>query len=372
MSTDSSPNVPASGIPANFPPQPIQVIAPAGEPVRLVLEHRRPAMWFWKLGWIAFGLTLISLFGVQKAYQSYIQTSPEIQEHLHSLAADGTDKVAIIDVQGTIMHADGFVKWQIDRVRNDNDVKAIVVRVDSPGGTVTGSHYIYHQLQKLAEEKKIPIVVSMGGIAASGGYYIAMAVGHEPNTIYAEPTTWTGSIGVIIPHYDVSELMEKYSVKDDSIVSHPLKQMGSPTHKLSPEMQEKERKILQELVDDCFAGFKDIVKSGRPKLTDAQITEVATGQIFTSNQALKNGLVDRQGFIEDAIDRAIELAKLDKKKTRAVSYTRPASLAESLLGGSVESRIPSANINLAALLDLTAPRAYYLCTWLPGVMVNQH
>src|SRR5688500_19769660 len=108
------------------------------------------------------------------------------------------------------MEGDGFVKRQIDRIREDENVKAIVVRVDSPGGTVTGSDYIYHHLKKLRKEKNVPIVVSMGGMAASGGYYVSMAVGDEKDTIFAEPTCETGSIGVILPHYDLSGLMARY------------------------------------------------------------------------------------------------------------------------------------------------------------------
>ncbi len=125
------------------------------------------------------------------------------------------------------MEGDGFVKRQIDRVRKDAQVKAVVVRIDSPGGTVTGSDYIYHHLKKLREDRSLPLVVSMGSIAASGGYYIAMAVGDQEKSIFAEPTTTTGSIGVIVPHYDLSGLMARYDVRDDSISSHPRKQILS-------------------------------------------------------------------------------------------------------------------------------------------------
>src|SRR5262249_6094014 len=139
---------------------------------------------------------------------------------------------------------DNFAKRQIDHVRDDDDVKAVVLRVDSPGGTITGSDFLYHHLKKLTRDKRIPLVVSMGGIAASGGYYISMAVGEAENTIYAEPTTWTGSIGVIIPHYDVSALLEKWEIKDDSIASNPLKMMGSPTRRLPEPIRAEEQKIL--------------------------------------------------------------------------------------------------------------------------------
>ena len=114
-------------------------------------------------------------------------------------------KIAIIDVAGAIMEGEGFVKRQIDaRAGRHRASSAVVLRVNSPGGTVTGSDYIYHHLRELVDERKLPMVVSMGSICASGGYYVAMAVGDEPDAIFAEPTTWTGSIGVIIPHYDLS------------------------------------------------------------------------------------------------------------------------------------------------------------------------
>ena len=153
------------------------------------------------------------------------ETGQGIQEKYFSHARYGSNKVAILHVEGVILDGEGLVKREIERAAKDDSVKAVVLRVDSPGGTVSGSDYIYHHLTKLAEKK--PIVVSMGSVAASGGYYVSMAVGSNPNTIFAEPTTWTGSIGVIIPHYDATGLMEKVGIKSDSIASHPLKGMGS-------------------------------------------------------------------------------------------------------------------------------------------------
>jgi protease-4 len=190
-----------------------------------------------------------------------------------------------------------------------------------------------------------------------------MAVGDAPNSIFAEPTTWTGSIGVVIPHYTVAGLMERFDVAEDSIKSHPLKQMGSPFK----EMTEQERAIFQGLVDDSFARFKDIVKAGRPKFRDdpAALDALATGQVYTTNQALQNGLVDREGFIEAAIDRAIELAKIDKQNTQVIEYEAPFSLFGGLLAAKAESsNRPSELAELKALLDLTRPRAYFLCDWI--------
>ena len=315
---------------------------------------------FWLLLFGIAGIGLIA-FGVYRSGFNLAGGGAGLREKHHSLARFGRDKVAIIKLEGAILKGEGFVKQQIDQIRDDDAVKAVVLRVDSPGGTVTGSDYIYHHLTELVADREIPLVVSMGSIAASGGYYVAMAVGDTPDSIFAEPTTWTGSIGVIIPHYNVAGLFEEWSIEEDSVKSHPLKSMGS----FAKKMTDEERAIFQALVDDSFEGFKEIVRSGRPRFRDApeELDKVATGQVFTANQAVENGLVDQQGFIEAAIDRAIELAELDKENVRVVTYQRQMGvLEELLLGPQVQRR---RQLDLAALFDLTTPRAYYLFTWPP-------
>jgi protease-4 len=222
-------------------------------------------------------------------------------------------------------------------------------------------------LRDLVEDRKLPLVVSMGGVCASGGYYVAMAAGDQLDSIFAEPTTWTGSIGVIIPHFDLSGTLSALQIEDDSIASGPLKQMGSPTRPMKPE----ERELLQQLVDDSFAGFKQVVQYGRPKFKEvpAALDAVATGQIFTANQALERGLVDKIGFLEDAIARALELAKLDAKQVRCVKYEESPTLFGGLLGA--DAPIPGRSaVNMSSLVDLLTPRAYYLWTWPPAVMTN--
>jgi protease-4 len=308
------------------------------------------------------GLATAAFIGLLLFAGTYATSTGEnLHEQYYSLARHASDKVAIITLEGTILDGDGFVKRQIDHVRRDENVKAVVLRVNSPGGTVTGSDYLYHHLGKLVSERHLPLVVSMGGIAASGGYYVSMAVGNTENAIFAEPTTWTGSIGVVIPHYNVAGLMQRFEVEEDSIKSHPLKQMGSPTKRLS----EEERKIFQALVDDGFQRFKEIVKAGRPYFLDHpdQLDQVATGQVFTTRQALEHHLVDREGFIEDAIDRALALARLDKESTTVVKYKHFGGLLDTLLG--VEERNDRSELGM--LLELASPRAYYLCTWLPSL-----
>lgn len=319
--------------------------------------------------WLVAALVIAVMFiiSLYSSYHSYFSPADVPQEKYHSLAKFAPKKIAIIDVSGAIMEGeDSFAMKQIERVREDDEVVGVVLRINSPGGTVTGSDYIYHHLRELVDQRKIPLVVSMGSVCASGGYYVAMAVGDRRNAIYAEPTTWTGSIGVIIPHFDVSGGLSKLGISEDSIASGPLKKMGTPTRK----MTEEERKILQTLVDDSFKGFKEIVTSGRPKFKDDQaaLDASATGQIFTAKQALDRGLVDRIGFIEDAITRATELSGENADSVRCIKYEKRPTIFGELLGADSSVRPARGSMDISALIDLAAPRAYYLWSWLPAAL----
>ncbi|MDA7978189.1 MAG: signal peptide peptidase SppA [Pirellulales bacterium] len=299
-------------------------------------------------------------------YETRLLLNPptDLEEHrVDSDRWDGPTKIAIIRLEGTIISGEGHLKRQIERVAADPDVKAIVLRINSPGGTVTGSDYMLHHLKELKASRgadKIPLVVSMGSLAASGGYYVAMSVEDTPMAIFAEPTTWTGSIGVIIPHYNVADLLAEHGIESDSIKSHPLKGIGSVTRKMTTE----ERAILQALVDESYTEFKNIVASGRPQMTAEQIEDISTGQVFTARQALQNGLVDKIGFLEDAVARAAELAGTTAEDVHVVEYRQPNSMFQfSLLGKSAHT--PSWQ---DLMTNATTPQAYYLWTFLPGVL----
>ncbi len=185
-----------------------------------------------------------------------------------------------------------------------------------------------------------------------------MAVGDTPEAIYAEPTTWTGSIGVIIPHYNAAGFMKEHGFEEDSVASHRLKGMGSFAKQMTPEI----KAIFQGLVDDSFEGFKKIVKAGRPKLSDEQIAALATGQVYSTSQALENGLVDKQGYLEDAIRGVIEMAGLSEGQVRVVKYERQPTLLDLLMA---KSEPPPSE--MAALLEITKPQAYYLAPGWPPV-----
>jgi len=299
--------------------------------------------------------------------QSVSASSTELQEELFSpdKYTSGDDKIAIISVEGTILSTSGYVKNQIDQAARDGSVKAIVLRVDSPGGSVSASDYYYHHLSKLRTESKKPIVVSMGSMAASGGYYIAMAAGTTEDVLFAEPTCFTGSIGVMIPHYNAAGLFEKFGIEEDAVVSHRLKNMGS----LGRRMTDEERAIFQELVDEGFGRFKEIIRDNRTEFQEdeAILDELATGQIFTAGQAEESGLIDKIGFIEDAIERAIQLAGTKADETMVVRYKRLPSLASLLMGAQAQPR----GFDLQQLLDLSAPRAYYMTSTIPALVRNQ-
>lgn len=316
------------------------------------------------IGWAGFILSALLLIGRSLASNDYFSNTADVDEKYHSGSKTGKNKVAIISVSGTILDG-SFVKQQIDRARQDDKVKAIVLRVASPGGTITGSDYIYHHLTKLRQERdQLPLVVSMGSVAASGGYYVAMAVGDQQEAIFAEPTTWTGSIGVLIPHYDVSGLMARFDVKDDTLATHPRKQLMSMTRPISDD----DRQLLQGYLNDAFARFKTVIREGRPtfRKAPAVLDKLATGEIFTANQALQHGLIDKIGFLEDAIERAMQLANLDEDETCVVEYRR----LSSLLPIPFLSEGRASEQELGRLLDMSTPQAFYLASTFPALLTT--
>lgn len=314
--------------------------------------------WFSWMGWVAFFFAVTIIMAMSTKYAEYFDTSSKVLEKYHSGSKTASDKIAVLNVTGVIGASNDKVKDQIDRIRSDDAVKAVVLRVDSPGGTITGSDYILHHLNELRQDRELPMVVSMGSIATSGGYYVSMAVGDDEGTIFAEPTTTTGSIGVIIPHYDLSGLLEKYDVKNDSLVSHPRKELLSMTKSMS----EDDRAVLDRYLQEAFTRFKDVVKSGRPAFRDneAALDELATGEIFTANQALANGLVDKLGFVEDAIAHAADLAGVEDY--RVVTYKSQQTIVDVL---TAQANTKSRSLDLSALIEMNSPKAYYLFTSLP-------
>ena len=235
---------------------------------------------------------------------------------------DGTpmgQKVAVIDIIGIISRSDATIKL-IHTYRDDPSIKAVVVRIDSPGGSVAPVQEIYSELKKLEK----PVVASMGASAASGGYYIACAA----NTIVANPGTLTGSIGVIMQFTRMTGLYDKVGLEHQVIKSGEFKDTGSPFR----EMSEAEQTVLQSTVDDVYNQFVDTIFAERGDyLTRLDIVELADGRIFSGRQALDAKLLDRLGNLPEAIALAAELANIEGKP-KVVRKEKSVSLLEKLLG----------------------------------------
>ncbi len=214
----------------------------------------------------------------------------------------GGDRVALIKVEGVIIASERIVD-EVNDYAEDSSVKAIVVRVDSPGGGVVASQEIYNALLNAKKEGK-KVVVSMGSVAASGGYYIAAAA----DKIVANPGTLTGSIGVKMEYPNLEKLLEKIGVKEIVVKSGEYKDVGSPFRNIS----DQERKLLQNVIDDVQSQFVEAVAKGR-NMSLADVRAIADGRIFTGRQALELKLVDQMGDFADSIQLAADLAGIKGK-----------------------------------------------------------
>jgi protease-4 len=208
------------------------------------------------------------------------------------------DKIGVIEITGVISSAAEILD-ELRDFREDSSIKAIVLRIDSPGGSVAPSQEIHDAVKKTAKAK--PLVISMGSVAASGGYYIAVA-GQQ---IVANPGTMTGSIGVIMELSNYEELLKKIGWQNIVVKSGPFKDIGSPNRPMS----DADRQILQTMIDDVQSQFVSAVAEGR-HLSPEKVRAVADGRIMTGRQALAVGLVDKLGGLDTAIDLAAELAEI--------------------------------------------------------------
>ncbi len=310
----------------------------------------------WGRRWFVRGLMISLVFSLlyclrlSSEYQQYFDDGSTPTERFHSGDRAAEDKLAVIEASGTIMPP--FTEHllnAIKKVHEDKQVKGVLLVIDSPGGLVADSHQIYQKLKKLSDTK--PIYVSMKRMAASGGVYIAMGAGVK-GKIYAEPTTWTGSIGVIIPRYDASELAGKVGVKADSLKTGEFKDSLDPLRPLT----DRDRALWGRILDESLQRFVNVVADNREKLDAAQVKELATGQLFTAAEAKENGLIDEIGDEEDAIEALT--AQLGLSKVRVVKYTFPMTLMSLLLG---QAQAHDPEVRFRKLLEMSVPRAMYFC-----------
>jgi len=211
------------------------------------------------------------------------------------------DKIAVVEIQGVITQSSRVIE-EIHQHLADDGVKAIILRIDSPGGGVGPSQEIHREVVKAKEKKKI--VASMGAVAASGGYYVACA----SDLIVANPGTITGSIGVIMQFSNFEDLLKKIGIKGVVLKSGEHKDIGSPFREMTPE----EKKIMQGTLDNVHQQFIQAVAKGR-KLDRGKVIPIADGRIMTGEQAQQLGLVDKLGNLQDAIDEATKLAGISGK-----------------------------------------------------------
>ncbi|HJV64548.1 MAG TPA: signal peptide peptidase SppA [Geomonas sp.] len=210
-----------------------------------------------------------------------------------------SEGVGLVEVKGIIVDGQDTVR-QLRALKKDKRVKAVVLRVDSPGGVVGPSQEISAEVKQLAKEKKV--VVSMGSIAASGGYYVSVPA----SLIYANPGTITGSIGVLMKFSNIEGLMGKVGMKSFTLKTGKFKDVGSPWREMTPE----ERQMLQSVIDSTHSQFVRAVAEGR-RLPEAQVRQIADGRIFSGEQALALKLVDKIGTLQDAIAEAGRLGGIE-------------------------------------------------------------
>ena len=296
---------------------------------------------FWRLLltlMIGFSLPVFACFGlILTAALAFNLLAAGAQDDSFGSSGSG-DAVAIIRANGLILSgtsspfdtgiasADWIVN-NVERAAADDSVKAIVLAVDSPGGGVVASDLIYHGLSQVDK----PIVVSMGDVAASGGYYISMAA----DWVIANPNTLTGSIGVISEFPNAEELLDKIGVELVVIKSGANKDIGS----FARDMTLEERQIWQGIIDETYNGFVQIVADGR-NLPEDQVRELADGRIYTGRQALDLKLVDALGYEEDAIAKAAELGGI-QGQPRIIEYRRRPAIEDFLTGFAGRSTLPS-------------------------------
>ncbi|HSF67211.1 MAG TPA: signal peptide peptidase SppA [Nitrospiraceae bacterium] len=283
------------------------------------------------------------------------------------LSGTGDGKVLLIDLSGVISSQDkeslirqpnmlATFREELTKASKDDKIQALVVRINSPGGTVTASDILYHELREFKTKKKVPVIASMMDVATSGGYYLAMAA----DKIVVHPSTVTGSIGVIMLTVNARGLLEKVGVEASAITSGPRKDMGLPFRAMTAE----ERGIFQGVIDSFYNRFLVVVQEGRPNLSAEQIRKLADGRIYSGDQAKAAGLIDEIGYLDEAIELAKKKAGLTE--ARVVTYGRRGEYQNNIysqLFGTNAGIAGLANLDLLSMVRGGTPQFMYL--WMP-------
>ncbi len=295
-------------------------------------------------------LTALAGCGVPSFLITPVSNTNEMHE-IQVAPGKGGSKIAMIEIEGMLINAKsgGFLQptenplsvftQQLDAAEKDKSVKALVLRVNSPGGTVTTSDAMYQLLQRFRAKTHKPIVASCQEVCASGAYYVSCAA----DKIYAQPTTVIGSIGVIFNTFNFSGTMDKIGVSSVAIKSGPLKDMGSPFKPLT----EDERAVMQGIVNEYYARFIEVVTTNRKPLDTGNIKMLTDGRVFSGADAQRHGLVDETGLLEDAINAARRLAGAPDAKV--VMYKRPYGYRGSIYA---ETDVPQPQASNVTKLEL--------------------
>ncbi|MEW6253434.1 MAG: signal peptide peptidase SppA [Planctomycetota bacterium] len=282
-----------------------------------------------------------------------------------------TRKVALVDVDGLLQNqrstpligvgGDNPVALfaeKLEQAAKDRNVRAVVVRINSPGGTVTASELMYTELLSFRQRTHKPVIAAMLDVAASGGYYVACAA----DAIYAQPTTVTGSIGVIMLAPEFSGTLRKIGAEVNVIKSGEMKDLGS----LFREMTPADRAILQKLIDGMYAQFVAVVARARPQLERERLLKLADGRVYLAPEAKELGLVDEVGTLHDAILAAKRAAGLADHAVKVVEYARNYEYRPNIYAA---GQAPPAQVNLVNIELpnwLTGPAPQFLYVWAPG------
>jgi protease-4 len=296
------------------------------------------------------------------------------EEVLYDEGGWAPPKVAIVDVAGVLINANepqlfgegehpvAMLTEKLDAARRDPAVKAVVLRINSPGGAVTAADIMYQELMRFRTEEKSgkPIVAMILDVGASGGYYIACAC----DKIYAERTSVVGSIGVIMQAVSFAGTMNKVGIEAVAIKSGTMKDAGSPFR----DMTEEEVAVFQGLIDSLYAQFVDVVAAGRASLDAARVREISDGRVWSAQQALDLKLIDEIGTLRDAIGEAKKLAGI--KRARVVLYRRPYAWKPNMYAaapnGGVVNNYSALQVNMGGSM-LTPPTPRFLYLWAPGL-----
>ena len=285
------------------------------------------------------------------------------------------DRVAVIDVTGMILNAriPGLLSEgenpvsvfheQLEKAAKDKHCKAIILRLNTPGGAVAASDMMYRDVLAFKEQTGKPVVVVMMDVAASGGYYLACAGDH----IIAYPSTVTASIGVIFQTVSLKPALSSIGIKAEAITSGPNKDAGSPLS----ELTDGHRAVYREMVDTFYADFTGVVRDARPGISESDFKEVTDGRVVTGRRALEVGLVDALGDLDDGFAKAKQMAGV--KDASLVRYHRPLSYVGSPYADAGD-RQPQANTTQVNLLQLNLDGSFgesasgcFYYVWLPGV-----